>query len=443
MTMKVTAPVPAVGAMKAMRLPTVEERTIDNGLRIIVARRPGIPRFEARLVIPTVRNGKPADTATVKLLAKTLLSGTERRTSVELAEDLQRLGAGLDVAADAEDLTLYGSALSSELPEFLGLMAEVVTEASHPKDEVALQRDRLVQEIVMAKSQPATIAREAILGRLYGGHPYGGPLPDAEVVAELKRKDVKGQHGRRLRPEGSLLVLVGDLRIDRAMAIAEAAFAPWESGADPTPLKAPKFPAPGRPPLFIDRSGAVQTSIRFAGPAIGRTDPDYAALAVTNLVFGGYFISRLSDNLRERRGFTYGAGSGVQQYRTASHLSISTDVGTEHTAPALVEIDYELARLAATLPDDDELTSAKRYLTGTLSMGIQTQGGMAGYLATLAVFGLGIEYLREFPRQAEAVTAEHVRDTARRFFDRRRLEAVLVGDASTVKGDVEAVTDLE
>jgi zinc protease len=434
--------VPEVPPLRGIKLPTVAERTLGNGLRILAARRSGVPRLEARLLVPSARNGKPPDASRARVFAKTLLAGTENRTSVEIAQELQRLGGGLEAAVDAEDFVLYGSSLAGELPRFLALLSEVVTQATHPSDEVALQRDVAAQEITLARSQPATLARQALLRRLFGDHPYGEPLPSPDEVSAVKPGQLRKLQSKRLRPEGSILVLVGDVQPNRAIDLAEAALASWEDGGGTPGLAPPTF-GRHKKTLVVDRPGSVQTNVRIGGLAIGRTDPDYPKLALANLVFGGYFVSRLVDNIRERRGYTYSPGSGVQQNRQASFFYVQADVGTEVTGPALVETRYELNRMLAGPIDAAELLSAKRYLSGTLSMSIQTQSGLASYLGTLAESNLPIEYLRDFPAAVDALTEDDVIEAARRYLDPRRLTTVMVGDASRIEPVVAAFDDVE
>ena len=434
--------VPEVPPLKAVRLPTVAERTLGNGLRILAARRSGVPRLEARLLVPSARDRKEPDAAKARVFGRTLLAGTRNRSSLEIAQELQRLGGNLDAGVDAEDVVIYGSTLSSELPRFLALLSEVLTEATHPDDEVALQRDVAAQEITLALSQPATLARQALLQRLYGSHPYGEGLPSPEEVAAVKAGQLRKLGLKRLRPEGSILVLVGDVPAGRALDLAEAAFASWEGGGGTPGLPSPATSTPA-PTLLIDRPGAVQTNIRIGGPAVGRTHPDHPKLALANLVFGGYFVSRLVDNIREKRGYTYSPGSGVTQNRQASYFFVQADVGTEVTAPALVEIRYELNRMLAGPIDEAELLSAKRYLSGTMSMSLQTQSGLASFLGTLAVSQLPVEYLREFPAAVDALTEGDVIEVSREYLDPRKLDTVMVGDASVIRAGVEAFDDVE
>jgi predicted Zn-dependent peptidase len=171
--------------------------------------------------------------------------------------------------------------------------------------------------------------------------------------------------------------------------------------------------------------------------------PDYPKLALANLVFGGYFVSRLVDNIRERRGYTYSPGSGVQQNRKAAVFFVQADVGTEVTGPALVETRYELNRMLAGPIEEAELLSAKRYLSGTLSMSIQTQSGLASFLATLATNNLPIDYLRTFPAAVEALTEADVIEASRHYMNPRQLHTVMVGDVSEIGDTVGAFDEIE
>lgn len=434
--------VPEVPPLKAIKLPAVADRTLANGLRVLAARRSGVPRLEARLVVPTARNRSAVDAAKARVLAKTILSGTAARSDVDIAQELQRIGGNLDAIVDSEDLILFGSSLAGEAPAFLALLGEVLREATHPDGEVAVQRDVMAQEVTLMRSQPATLAREALLEALFGSHPYGRAIPTPDEVRTVKPAELRRLHAKRVLPEGSILVLVGDLPPERAVTLAEGALGGWERGGTKPGVAAPKPPPPG-PMFLLDRPGSVQTNIRIGGPAARRSSPDYPKLALANLVFGGYFVSRLVENIRERRGYTYSPGSGVQQNRQSGYLVVQADVGTDVTAPALVEMGYELNRMLAGPIEAAELTSAKRYLSGTMSMAIQTQAGLAAYLGMLATNNLPVEYLREFPAAVEALAAADVIEASRRYLDPRNLRTVLVGDASAIRADVEAFGDVE
>ncbi|HMC52674.1 MAG TPA: insulinase family protein, partial [Acidimicrobiales bacterium] len=197
------------------------------------------------------------------------------------------------------------------------------------------------------------------------------------------------------------------------------------------------------PILVVDRPGSVQGSIRLAGPAVDRADPGYASLAGATAAFGGYFASRLWANLRERRGYTYSPSAGVTQRRSASHLVVGADVATEVVGPALLEIRYELGRMAESMVEESELGDAVRYLGGSLALSWQTQAGLATQLSALSAFGLGIEFLRDMPDALGRLSRDDVLDAARRWLAPRRLTTVIVGEAEAIRTQVEALDDVE
>jgi zinc protease len=224
----VTAPIPAavpkVGPFRPTKLPSVDERTFSNGLRALAVRKPGVPSVQARVVLPAPRpRATDADRAKQLVLTETLLSGTQRRDSVAVAEALQRMGATLNVHVDSEDVRLRGSTLSPSLADFLALIGEVIAEAAFPKGEVAIERARKVQEVMLQRAEPAVVARTALKRRLFGEHPYAGGLPEPEEVAAVGAGDLRRYYTSRVTAHDGLLVLVGDLRPAKALDAAEAA----------------------------------------------------------------------------------------------------------------------------------------------------------------------------------------------------------------------------
>jgi predicted Zn-dependent peptidase len=207
-------------------------------------------------------------------------------------------------------------------------------------------------------------------------------------------------------------------------------------------LEVPATPALGAAQI-VDRPGAVQTNIRLAGPAVPPGHEDAYALDVANAIFGGSGGSRLVRNIREDKGYTYSPHSAVQHFRRASIFEVSAEVSTDVTAPALVETRYELGKMAALEVEASELEGAKRYLSGLMSIRIQSQRGLAAMLARLAVFGLDIEYLKAYPRRIMSVNAADVRAASMDYLAPGRLVTLLVGDASRIAREIEALEPLE
>ena len=437
--------VPALAKARPLRLPTVSDTTLDNGLRVLAVRRAGVPLVELRLRVPFAApagKGGGQHVARAALLGDTLLSGTEHRTASQIAIDVQSLGGQLSASTDADRLAFGGSVLTTGLPGLLSLLAEVLTSASYPGSEVAGERDRLVQELAIARSQAGVVAREALMGRMYAGHPYALDLPTADAVAAVRPKHLRALHADRVVPAGSVLVLVGDLQPARAVALVERSFAGWTTSRKAVPL--PPVPAQvGRTALLLDRPGAVQTTIRLGGGALARTDDGYAALALANLVFGGYFSSRWVANIREDKGYTYSPHSSIDHPPAGSRWVAGADVATDVTAPALLETMYELGRLATVPVTQEELDHARRYATGALSLGTASQAGLASTVSQLSGAGLGVEWLRDYPKALASVTVEQVRESAACWLSPTALTPVLVGDTATIADGLRSLVDLE
>ena len=437
--------VPTLGPQRAPKLPTVGDVTLDNGLRLLVVRRPGVPLVELRLRVPfatTAGKGGAAHVARSALLTDTLLAGTSQRDAAGIAVALQSLGGMLGASADADRLAFSGSVLSAGLPGLLSLLAEVLTDASYPKHEVEGERDRLVQELAIHRSAAGVIAREHLMARMYGEHPYARDLPSAEEVADVKPKHLRALHVDRVVPAGSILTLVGDVTPAKAKGLVEKAFASWTSTAKVITI--PEAPSqPGRRALLVDRPGAVQTTLRFGGAAPTRADSDYAATALANLVFGGYFSSRWVSNIREDKGYTYSPHSGIDHPLAGSRMVAGADVATAVTAPALLESLYELGRMATVPVGQDELDQARRYAIGTLALSTASQAGLAGLVSQLAGSGQDISWLRTHVAELQAVTVEDVLAASARWFAPSVLTPVFVGDTAVIGDSLRALVDLE
>src|SRR5439155_4972578 len=244
------------------------------------------------------------------------------------------------------------------------LVAEVLTGPTFPADEVSVERDRTVQEIHISRSEPQTIAAEALRRRLFGRHHYATLLPEPHAVSKVSPAALARVHRERLGPRSAFLVLVGDVQPAAAIELAGDALSAWRSKVAKS-AAVPPPPAPKTGPVrLLDRPGAVQTNIRMAANVPPPAAPESYAVDLANTIFGGYFISRLTENLRERHGYTYSPYSRLVHQLESSYVEIASDVGAEVTAPALVETIYELGRMVSAEVDPDEIGAAKRFRSG-------------------------------------------------------------------------------
>ncbi|MGY1807257.1 M16 family metallopeptidase [Blastococcus sp. SYSU D00669] len=433
--------IPPLGEPRPQPAPPVTETVLPTGLRVVVVPRPGVPLVELRLRVPfAASSARSAATHTARaaVLSGAVLQGTTQHDQTEIAQLLQGHGAELSVSADPDRLLFSTTLLPEGLPAVLGVLAEVLTAATYPNDRVEGERARVAERIGIARSQPGVIARTALAARRYGNHPYALQLPTPELVSAVRSTALRTLHRDRVVPAGSTLVLVGDLDPRAAADAAGTALARWSR--DGEAISAPPAPVVDPGVLeIVDRPGAVQSNLRLGGPAPGRTDPDLAAVRLANMVFGGYFSSRLVENIRERRGYTYSPRSSVDHLAAASSFLVEADVATEVTAPALLETWYELGRMALTPVTEAELDGARRYVLGSMALATATHAGLASTLSALVGAGLSADWLAEHQRALAAVTVAEVQEAARRYLAPSALTAVVVGDAGVVAEPLRAL----
>jgi zinc protease len=423
-------PLPPLGEQKPAAELSHVDTVLGNGLRVLAVHKPTVPMVELRLRIPFA--GEDAlHAATAEVLAETLLTGTRRRDRVAVDTDLALIGGDLGAMVDPEYLGVSGSALAEKLPDLLDVLADALTDAAYAEGEVAREADRISERLAVARTQPRVIAREALQRRRYGDHPYTREMPRAEDVAVVTPEAVRALHAAAVLPAGSILVLVGDVPPETAVAEVERALAGWSSEAQARRLP----PLPDLTPadlLLVDRPGAVQSQLRLSAQAVPRTDPRYPALQLANLAYGGYFSSRLVENIREDKGYTYGAHSAFEFSGGKATLQVEADTASEVTAAALLETRYELGRLGLVPPTDTEVESVRQYAVGALLIGAASQSGLATQLASLASAGLGVDWLVEHPKRLAAVTTDEVAEAALDFFAPHRFTGVVVGDAASL-----------
>lgn len=437
--------VPPLGEPRPMPVPEVHQTTLPNGLRLVVVPRPGVPLVELRLRVPfaaaTPRQAA-VHAARTSVLTGGLLLGTAGRDQLEIAQLLQTHGGELSVSADADRMLLSTTLLPGGLAPVLDLVAELLTAATYPAGPVDAERARVVERIGIARSQPGVIARSALAARRFGAHPYAQQLPAAELVAAVTPSALRKLHRDRVLPAGSTLVLVGDVDPAAATDVVGAALAGWVAegkavSAAPVPTLVPG------PLELVHRAGAVQSNVRLGGPAPGRTDPQLPALRLASMVFGGYFSSRLVENIRERRGYTYSPRSSVEHLMAGSSFTVEADVATGVTGPALLETVYELGRMALTPVTEAELDSARRYLLGTMALGTSTHAGLASTLSALFGAGLQADWLADHQRALATVTVDEVTEASRRWLAPSGLTAVVVGDAEEVADQLRVLGPVE
>ena len=446
-----TAPLP--GAAPELSLPDPVRRTLGNGLEVILVEQHELPVVDVRLV---VRGGAavdaPADAGRATLLADLLDEGTTTRTTLQLADELEFLGAELttDAGWDATYANLH--VLRPRLDDALALMADVVLHPTFPAEEVERKRAERLAALIQQRDEPRFLASNAFASVLYGrAHPYGiSSLGTNASVRSLERDDLLRTYRTFFRPRNAFLVVAGDVTMDQLLPMLERHFGEWEDGDVALPPLPPAPTSAASAVHIVDKPGAAQSEIRVGQIGVARDTPDYFPLLVMNTMLGGSFTSRLNMNLREDKGYTYGARSGFDHRMGAGPFTAAAAVETAVTDSAVVEFLREMRRIRDDRVTDAEIDRAINYIAYGLARRFETTNDIASNIADAELYRLGDDYFDRYVARVRAVTADDVQRVARTYLDPARWAIVIAGDRAAIEaklrglgiGDVHAIEPL-
>lgn len=435
--------VPPYGADKPLPVPKIAKKTLSNGLEVWVVPRSGLPRVDYVLAVRGA--GYAADDAQhpafASLLANLLNEGTAKRSSRAVAEAAQGMGGSVGASAANDGITVFGNALASSAAPMAALLAEVAREPSFPDAEVQLAKTNALQALKAAEARPGFRAERAISRAVYGEHPYSRTTATAESITSTDAALLRAEHAKRFRPERSLLVITGRIKEAEAMKLAESAFGSWKASGPALP-ETPPAPA-AMPPqrLLLERPGSVQATLRLGRPGAAASVEEHVPLRLASTILGGGFSSRVNLNLREEKGYTYGASAGARMSRNGGAIVGGADVRNEVTGAALGEYFKEYRKLGTELASDEEMSMNKRYVAGSYLITNQLQGAVAATLASNWLVGLPPEFLGSFVPKIQKVTAEQVREMGKKYFAPETQSIVVVGDQKAIADQLKEFGD--
>ena len=429
---------PTVPAPRPFTLPSVDTYKLANGLKVELVEDHRFPFVTMALGIKAGSTLEPTDKlGLADISAEMLTEGTKSRTSKQIADEVDEIGGGLSASSDYDYALLSGSALSKYSDRIFNLFTDVLFNPTFPDDELTLKKTNLIQVLAMKRSEPDFLAEERFQRVVFGKHAYGNVAPTPATVKAINRDDLQKFHDSNYLPNDSVLIVVGDFSPAKIKEMISSRFSDWKSGDLPV-AESPALPAQhGRHIYLVNRPGSVQTSIRVGNSSIERLDPDFFPMLVANQILGGAAQARLFLNIREQKGYTYGAYSGLSARRHPGSFAASSEVRTEVTAAALEEFLYELDRLRNVKPTDKELKDAKNYLCGSFQLGLETQSGLMQRLLEVNMYDLPDNYLQTYADKVMAINADDVRRVARKLIDNDNLVIAVVGDATKIKHDLE------
>ncbi|HEV2799048.1 MAG TPA: pitrilysin family protein [Pyrinomonadaceae bacterium] len=429
-------------APRPLNLPSPVETTLANGLRIVFVENPRLPLVTYRLAFRTGdAHDPPGLPGLTDILTGMLNEGTETRTSRQIADDVARIGATLGAGASSDNTTVAASALSQFNDRVLELMADITLRPSFPEDELELTKQNALQNLIAQRGQPSFLANERLARVIYGRHPYSVVSATPESINAVTRDDLTSFHRRRFIPNNAVLIVGGDIRQEDALRRIEELFGQWPAGE----REAADFPAPPartrRTLHLVDRPGSAQSNIVIANSGITRTDPDYFPMLVMHTVLGANASSRIFMNLREDKGYTYGAYTSLDARRAAGSFRATAEVRTPVTGESLKEFFYELERIREELVTERELLDAQNYLTGIFPIRLETLDGLIDQLIQIKMHDLPDDYLQTYRERVSAVTREEVQRVARRYVTPDRSAIVIVGDADALTDEIKGYAE--
>lgn len=432
---------PVLGAPPALRVPPITTRQLPNGLRIVVVEQHELPIAD---VILQIRNGGEADpanhTGTAALTSALLTEGTTTRSALQIADQAAYLGVRVGASSGWEQSTVSLHTPTAQLDSALALFADIALHPAFPAPDLERVRKVRLTALQQLRDRGPAIADRAYATALYGEqHPYGRPLAGTEAsIAAISRADLQSFYDTYYRPNNATLLVVGDVKPDDVERRAQGLFAGWTRADVPTPSNATAQAPKATTLVLIDKPGAAQSSFRLGGIGAPRSTKDYFALQVLNTILGGSFTSRLNQNLRETKGYTYGAGSGFSMRRLPGPFTASAEIVSAKTDSALIEFTKELRSIRDTVPSD-ELAKAKRYLQLGLPEDFETTGSIAGQMLPLITYGIPLDFYNTAVQSIGAVTQADVQRVARQYVDPDHLTLVIVGDRKSIEPGLRAL----
>ena len=430
---QVTPPAPA--APREAKLPQPVEKTLANGLRVIVVPKHDIPLVAARLMVKAGGAADPAAKAGLaQLTAAVLTKGTKTRTAEQIAREVEALGATLSASAGWDHSSIDLSVMSSNLPKAMGYMSDVARNATFAKAEFDRERAQTMDALQVNLGEPRALASAVTARLIFGDSPYGHNLEGTPASLEkIAREDLPKFYGSHFRPENAVLVMSGDVKVDDAFKLAQTQFGSWPRGSSGSSRATVtlKMAAPPRSRVVVvDMPDAGQSAVAVGRAGIRRTDPAYMSAIVANSVLGAGYSSRLNQEVRIRRGLAYGAASSFDARADVGPFVARTETKHETAAEVVSIIVNELNRLSSENVAESELTPRKATLIGNFGESLGTTSGIVSRVAGLALYALPLTEINKYVSGVQGVTAEQIRKFAGANLGGKDVHVVVVGDAS-------------
>ncbi|HYC30044.1 MAG TPA: pitrilysin family protein, partial [Chitinophagaceae bacterium] len=407
---------PAGGKAKDFKLSDKKTATYSNGLKSTMVHYGDLPKVTVSLVIKTGNAHEGLDQIWLAdLTGRLLREGTANMNFAAISKKAAMMGGSLNVNVGLSQTSLTGTVLSEYAPEFIKLMASLVTEPAFPASEVERLKGDLKRRLITQKNVPQAQATEKFFAATYGDHRYGKTFPTEEMINSYTVDMVKEFYNKNFGAKRAAIYVVGKFDEKAVASAINTSLTKWKAGPD---VWYPEVkPKAVKDTILLDRKGAPQTTVMVGLPVVTPDHKDYVPLLVTNSLLGGSFGSRITTNIREDKGYTYSPFSTVQNVKGSSIWYEQADVTSEHTVDALLEIEKEIKKLQVQAPGQDELSGIQNYSAGIFVLQNSTPGGIIGQLNFLDLYGLDDSYLTNYVKNIYKVTPQMVSEMAKKYID--------------------------
>lgn len=422
---------PEGGTPKDFVLPQVDSFELDNGLKVTLVPYGTLPKMTVQLLIQAGNINEEADKIWLAdLMGDLMKEGTTSRSAEDIANEAASMGGEVNIGVGVQTTTVSGDVLSEFGPDLVALIADIVQNPLFPESEVERLKKDMQRSLSIQKTQPESLAMEKFRAVLYGDHPYGRIFPTPEIIESLGVDDVRSFYEENIGAGRSRIYVVGRFDMASVKKAVQESFDGWIRGTVPS-ARLPQ-PVSERRVYLVDRPGSQQSTLNIGLPVIDPSHPDWIALEVMDILLGGTFISRITTNIREEKGYTYSPYSQVStRYRDAYWMQFAS-VGNSVTGPAIKEILYEIDRLRSEAPSAEELKAIQNNMAGIFVLQNSSRGGIASLLYFRDFHGLDDDYLTSYVQRIHAVTPEEVQRIASEYIDPEKLTIVVVGDKSQI-----------
>ena len=436
---QISGQVPEPGPAKSVNIPAVKEAKLKNGLTIAVVEKPSVPIITAQLLVRSGASVEPSARAGLAdMTASMLTKGTKTRTAEQIAEQMEFLGASIDSGAGWNSSSVTMSVTSDKFDQAMAIMADVALNPSFTQKELDLLRSQSLDELKYNLTQPAFLANYVASVRAFGEHPAGGTSGSLEAISQA---DLQTFYKDKYLPTSAILIIAGDITLEKASTTAEQLFGSWSASSGKAVGDSPRPTAPVAGKTFVERitvvdlPGSGQASVNFYKKvSISRADKDYYTASVLNSLLGGGYSSRLNQEIRIKRGLSYGAGSGFGWRGYGTNFSTRTQTKNQSAAEVAELVVAELKRLAETDAAESELNPRRLVLTGGFGRNLETTGGLVGALADLYTFGIPTKELNAYMTSVGSVSNASVKGFAATNLYQGQI--IIVGDYSIFKDDL-------